>query len=210
MSSMKFINSFVWSFDPFHSWHLQTWTNSEKELGPTQIVVCRNDTKSEWWLNLEQRRLDIIYTLLLSDTFDSSKRDPEEIVTIANSLEDIASVFAWSDKVVRGVRWPEDIAYNELLMQKTRLDKIAKEKGHYINVPESHIDVSSTSNKIVLQSFLKESWYIPTVYRKLFWHNVYNKIMQTDFPWQSRDIKWETRNKIQNNIETYFSKLERL
>jgi cytidyltransferase-like protein len=207
---MKFDNAFLGSFDPFHAGHLWTWLRAETALWPTHIVVCKNSIKDDGWLTTEQRRLDIIYTLLMSENFDASTRDPEEIVITAKTWEEIAQIFSTAQTLVRWIRGPEDITYNELLMQKLWLESLAKEKAHYIQVPESHRDISSTTNKIVLQQYLQKFRYVPKIYRKTLGYGVYHTLKNMDFPHQSRNITPETREKVQNNIEAYFTKLEKL
>lgn len=159
---------------------------------------------------MEQRRQDIIYTLLLDARFDSSIIDPEQIVSIASNINEIYKVFSNSEKIVRGIRDDQDIQYNELLMEKTWLWDMAKKKWHYIKVHNSYIDISSTTNKIVLQDFLKTYDYIPKIYQKNFGKSVYNKLKNMDFKWQSRDIKIDTHNKILDNIIKFFDRLDKV
>lgn len=200
-------NVFLGSFDPIHISHLSTRAQSEKELGETQIIVCNNGLKDDWRLSLEQRRKDIIYSLLLCDDFDERKRDPEKIVSIAETKSDIFEIINKSDKVVRGIRSSEDINYIKKLLEYYQI-KNAKEKWFFVHVPESLKDISSTKNKIILQEFIKEFDYIPKIYRESFWKSAYNKLKNTAFTDQITDIEESTRTKIIKNISTYFSKLE--
>jgi len=199
-------NSFPGSFDPFHISHLHTRKQGEREIGETEIVVCRNWLKTDWRLSLADRRKDIIYTLLLDPEFDSKKRDPEKIVRIAKDGESILSIINDSDKIVRWIRSQEDIEYLYRLLHYYRIEN-ANDKGYFILVPENLKDISSTKNKIILQEYVKEINYIPKVYRNIFWLNVYKKLKASNL---ASEIDDNTRKQIQKNIQTYFTKLDAL
>lgn len=204
--SSKSDNSFIGSFDPFHISHLNTRKQAEKEIGATDIVVCKNWLKTEWWLSIENRRKDIIYTLLLDPDFDSRKRDPEKIVKIAKDNETILSFINISDKVVRWIRSQDDFDYLYRLLHYYKI-KDVENKGYFIPVPENLKDISSTKNKAILQEYIKEFDYIPKVYSNIFGLEVYQKLKKSCF---SSDIEEATKKKIFENIHNYFTKLDTL
>jgi len=199
-------NSFLGSFDPFHISHLHTRKQAEREIGETDIVICRNWLKSDGWLSLEDRKKDIIYTLLLDPDFDDQKRDPEQIVKIAKDNESILSVIYTSDKIVRWVRSQEDISYVYKLLGYYWVEWV-EDKWHLIRVLDYLKDISSTKNKIILQEYIRETDYIPRIYRNIFWVDVYKKLKASNF---DSTISENTRKTILENITTYFTKLDSL
>jgi cytidyltransferase-like protein len=199
-------NSFLGSFDPFHISHLSTWKQAEKEVGETDIVVCRNWLKTDWWLSLEDRRKDIIYTLLLDPDFNPRKRDPEKIVKIADNNEMILSIINNADKIVRWIKSQEDIDYLYRLLNYYKIKNV-EHKWHFVSVPEYLKDISSTKNKMGLQEYIKEFDYIPKIYCDLFWSEVYRKIKTSIF---TSDIEESTRKNIFENISNYFERLDAL
>jgi hypothetical protein len=189
-----------------HCGHIKTWKTAEKEIWPTQIVVCVNDLKMQRRLTPEQSRQDLIYTLLTDPDFDASSRDPEKIVTIAYNREDIWTIIHQSAKVVRWIRWEEDKQYITTLLEWYWVEN-AIDKWHFISVPDNFAFVSSTTNKIILQERCSDFDKIPALYRELFWNTLYKRLKAMHFPRKTRDITDTIRSSIRNNIEQYFTKI---
>ena len=134
-----------------HFSHFNTWKTAQKILLEKVFLgICQSDLKTEGLFSLKER----------AEIVEKYYNFPTDQIILLHSKEEIIKVIKNSEKIIRGIRYPQDLKYIEKLTRyyiSSEIIESQKSKLLKISVPEEMKVISSTQ----LIDFIKRNLYDP-------------------------------------------------
>lgn len=159
-------------------------------------------------MNLNQREFDAIKTDYMNPI---SRNDPESMIFVAESKEEILYCLDLVDIVVRWIRSEEDMLYMNRLANFYWVNNL-EHKVVRVSVDNEFKDISSTKYLPILQQMLTSYDEIPKLYRDsgLFTKEWYDWLMKNDYSLILKNLSEELIKKKESNIVKYLSNYKTL